>query len=152
MQRTELLGVSMTHRSQRRVLVVSVYLFLVLIAAVGLIFIRNPRSSLVIVFFLVLGIRNWVFGALVPQDTFVAANPMGHTEPEPEVRDRAHFIAFRIAAIYSMLLWLVIILLNDIGQAIPVILAATLVFPLIVMAVTLPQAVVLWTEPDVLVD
>jgi hypothetical protein len=180
MQRTKFLGISMTQRSHRRVLVACVYSFLTaLVVSAGLIHQRNPLlgtdfiAGINTVFVLVFtGISRLAFGALVPQATFPVpadntpnrwkyisiANPLRYTGPgdpderELEVRNRAYFIAFRIAAVYSVLLWPVFLFLNMNVHAIPVSLAASLVFPLIVMALTLPQAVVLWTEPDVVVD
>jgi hypothetical protein len=69
-------------------------------------------------------------------------------ERQLAVRSRAYFRAFQSIAIYTALLWLVIAVISRFRSAIPLDLMALSMFPLLVMAVTLPQAWVLWTEPD----
>lgn len=113
------------------------------------------------------GVSRVVFGQLVEQTTFPLPPQEGPGNGRPEsllayarhpvsagrdlderdlmVRNRAYFYAFRFIAIYSALLWIAYSFVTRISlQA-----AALLLLPLIVMAITLPQAVVLWTEPDV---
>jgi hypothetical protein len=176
MQRTRFLGISMAERSHRRALVVTVYILLTaLIVGVA---IAHGRSPLVTGHFLgdfnfvytvvFLGISWLVFGSLVKQATVPMADatrsewkyisiskPVPYTgagdpdERELAVRNRAYFVSFRLMAAYLLLLWLAYLILNKYAGSISVSLSASLVFPLVVMALTLPQAVVLWTEPDV---
>ncbi|HEX7287587.1 MAG TPA: hypothetical protein VF532_15470 [Candidatus Angelobacter sp.] len=178
MQRTKYLGISMAERSHRRALVACVYIFLAaILVSAGLLHKRNPlpgRNFLGVnlVFGIVYcGISRVAFGALVRQATFPLPvdnpdpwkyisikKPVRYTGPgdpderELAVRNRAYYLAFRIMAIYSLALWPVLLIMEMNTHAVSVNLAATLVFPLIVMALTLPQAVVLWTEADVPVE
>jgi hypothetical protein len=179
MQRTKFLGISMAERSHRRALVAGVYVLLAaFLVGVGVAHHRNPLvaqdfiSGINVVFILVFsGISRLVFGSLVKQATFPVpadnpepwkyisiAKPVPYTGPgdpderELAVRNRSYYFAFRLMALYAVLLWPVFLIMNMNVRSISVSLSATLVFPLIVMALTLPQAVVLWTEPDVPVD
>jgi hypothetical protein len=165
----------MAERSHRRGLVVTVYgLVAALIVGVGLAHGRNPLATgdflgdFNFIFILIFsGISRLAFGSLVRQATVPMANPahnewkyisitkaVPYTGPgdpderELAVRNRAYYVAFRLIAAYLVLLWLVFLILSKYAGSISVSLAASLVFPLLVMALTLPQAVVLWTEPD----
>jgi len=99
-----------------------------------------------------------VFGSLVNQTMVperrgepisLGLAPMRHRdEDEPDerelaVRNAAYFEAYRVLAVYSA--FLVLYSSTSFGAfALPLI-----AMPLLVMALTLPQAVILWTEPDV---
>lgn len=67
-------------------------------------------------------------------------------EREVAVRNAAYFVAFRAMSIYAVILtplaWAT-------RPGIAVLTLHLLAIPLMTMAITLPQAVVLWTEPDV---
>jgi hypothetical protein len=76
----------------------------------------------------------------------------GEDEPderEVAVRNAAYFEAYRVLAMYSIAAWVAwpFIFLLRASTAVQVLLLLTM--PLLAMALTLPQAVVLWTEPDV---
>jgi hypothetical protein len=179
MQRTKFLGISMTRRSRRRALVVSVYVLLAaLIVSVALAHGRNPLLSsdfgggINFVFVVVFtGISRLGFGSLVRQATVPVradsrnqwkyisiTKPVPYTGPgDPDerelvVRNWAYYLSFRLMAAYLLPLWAVILIVNMKAHSISVNLASALLFPLIVMALTLPQAVVLWTEPDAAVE
>ena len=177
MHNTSILGISMVKRSRRRVFVTVVYLLLSALIAL-VIWIRHDLFSgsflstfnlLFIILFT--GISRALFGQMCRQDTFPAAavgdnktvswryNTIFGSYRDPNavedaderqlaVRNRAYFKAFQSIAIYTALLWLVIAVISRFRSAIPLDLMALSVFPLLVMAVTLPQAWVLWTEPD----
>ena len=70
-------------------------------------------------------------------------------EREVEVRNAAYFAAYRVLALYSIAIWLVTQLSFDLSASTAVRVLQLLIMPLLAMALTLPQAVVLWTEPDV---
>ena len=69
-------------------------------------------------------------------------------ERELAVRNAAHYRAFRVAAIYGLVVWLVIASLPTLNGSTAIMLL--LIMPLLAMLWTLPQAIILWTEPDVL--
>jgi hypothetical protein len=70
-------------------------------------------------------------------------------ERELAVRNAAYYEAYRALAFYSVLAWVALAAITE-STASGVILVVQIIFmPVLAMAVTLPQAVVLWTEPDV---
>jgi hypothetical protein len=174
MKETSILGISMTRRSRRRMLVSAVYLLLSLFVIFGVAFRwdnRLPRPGdfwlegniLFVVLFT--GVSRVIFGSLVEQTTFPTPTQEGRGLPlslfaqrrkstdapderDLAVRNRAYFHAFRYIAAYSAILWMVYSALNSLMTQISLSMAALLLFPLIVMATTLPQAVLLWSEPD----
>ena len=179
MQRTKFLGISMAQRSRRRTLVVSIYgLLAALIVGVALAHGRNPLvasdylGGYNLVFILVFsGISRLAFGTLVRQATIPVpadnpnqwkyisiakpvpyAGPGNPDERELAVRNRAYYFSFRLMAAYLLLMWAVFLIVNIKTRSVSVNLTSALLFPLIVMALTLPQAVVLWTEPNVVVE
>jgi hypothetical protein len=176
MKETSIFGISMTRRSRRRMLVLTVYLLLTALVTLGVALKRDNHflrpgdfvSGFNLLFVLLFsGISRSIFGQLVEQTTFptppregpgsalpvslmeYARKPLGSPdERDLEVRNRAYFQAFRIIASYSVVLWLIYLLLNATIAQISLNLATLLLFPLIVMTITLPQAVLLWSEPD----
>lgn len=105
-----------------------------------------------------------VFGRFVPEQTFsvraqsiqtIGLSPNGleklaqGDERERAVRNSAYFLAFKIIAWYAFfyLLLCVFPLVNRAGETARIVAAAAAI-PMVVMLFTLPQAIVLWTEPD----
>jgi hypothetical protein len=176
MKSTSILGISMTRRSRRRMLVAVVYLLLAAFVVFGVVLRHNnnllrPGDFLggfnLLFVILFTGVSRVIFGQMVDQTTFPVPPQEGPgsglpvslleyarkpasapDERDLAVRNRAYFLAFRIIAAYSALLWLVYVALNSWTTQVSVNLAALLLFPLIVMAITLPQAILLWSEPD----
>lgn len=66
-------------------------------------------------------------------------------EREMTVRNAAHFHAFRVIKMFS----LVVVLIVGPGGSKLFPFAAFALFLLLIMTFTLPQAIILWTEPDV---
>jgi hypothetical protein len=65
------------------------------------------------------------------------------------VRNAAYFAAYRGLAVYSIIVWAALPSIFEFSASTALLLLQLLVMPLLAMALTLPQAVVLWTEPDV---
>jgi hypothetical protein len=75
-------------------------------------------------------------------------------EDEPDerdiaVRNSAYFEAYRALAVYSIAVWVASPLFLALKASTAARGLQLLIMPLLAMALTLPQAVVLWTEPDV---
>jgi len=174
MHNTSIFGISMVKRSRRRVFVTVVYLLLTALITLavwrrhGLLrgsVLSNFNLLFVILF---MGISRSLFGQIFRQDTFPAADnrrvswkyisifgsyhdPDGMEDADERqlaVRNRAYFRAFQVTAIYASLLWFAIAGVYSFRDTVSLDLVALFAFPLLVMAVTLPQAWVLWTEPD----
>lgn len=159
MQRTKFLGISMERRSRRRALVTGTYLFLAALMSLVLVrqagrllqpgdFIGGANLVFILVFTVV---SRWVFGSLVRMETVPVPQPGEFAPDERElvVRNRAHFYVFRCIAVYLTLLWMAYAVLNANGIAtISLNVFGLLIFPAVIMAITLPQALILWTEPD----
>jgi hypothetical protein len=163
------LGFPMVRRSNRRLLVATTYAaLLALMAAVIIIFPSGRQMDAVwlCVFPLAYNlVSRAIFGKLVKETvlpevhggelTSLGLAP-GHrrSEDEPDerevaVRNAAYFEAYRALAMYSIAVWVAwpFIFLLSASTAVRVLLLLTV--PLLAMVLTLPQAVVLWTEPDV---
>lgn len=181
-EETEMFGISMASRRNRRVLVVVTYAitaiviacFTVLVRWIGSIPGHSLLKSLLILLaclpiFLIQviipgsGTFRGIFGRFVPEQTFsvrkrtirtlglarsVADEQPQVDERETLVRNAAYFLAFKVIAWYSFIfLFAFLQLLNQEG-----VLARTLAtfaaIPIVVMLFTLPQAIILWTEPN----
>jgi hypothetical protein len=70
-------------------------------------------------------------------------------EREVAVRNAAYFTAYRAVAVYSYLVWMAVSWSCWLGDSAAFLLIQWLVMLLVAMVLTLPPAVVLWTEPDV---
>ena len=162
------LGFSMVRRNNRRVLVAMTYaIFLVLMAAV-IIILPSGRQLNAVWMCLILAynvVSRAILGRLVKDTvlpelrgdglTSLGLSPRsrrGEDEPderEVAVRNAAYFEAYRALAVYSIAIWLASPLLFSLSASTAVRFLLLLIMPLLAMALTLPQAVVLWTEPDV---
>jgi len=176
MKETSILGISMTRRSRRRMLVFTVYLLLAVFVVLGVALHRDNHllrpgdflSGFNLLFVILFtGVSRLIFGRLIEQTTFPVPpqegpgsdrpislfgnvrRPADPDERDMAVRNWAYFQAFRMIAVYSVLLWFAYSFLNAFWMPqVSLNIAALLLFPLIVMATTLPQAVLLWSEPD----
>lgn len=162
------LGFSMVHQNNRRLLVATTYTTLLpLMATVIMIF---PAGRLInaTVMCLILAynlVSRAIFGRLVKDTvlpqlrggemTSLGLSPSRHhSQDEPDerevaLRNTAYFKAYRALAVYSVAVWIASPLFFSLNASIAVRVLLLLTMPLLAMALTLPQAVVLWTEPDV---
>lgn len=156
-----ILGLSMVRRKNRRWLVAVTYA--ALLALILVVTVIRPWSlalnSRVWLLLLCAFVSRGVFGRLVKQTLYtrrwgetislgLAPTPY-RDDDEPDerelaVRNAAYFEAYRVLALYSFLL----VMLTLSGSSAASVLTPV-AMPLLVLALTLPQAVVLWTEPDV---
>jgi hypothetical protein len=167
-QRTKLLGISMASRANRRILVLLTYtLIAALLAYCGTThrrFLRLDSGDWVIV--LVVVVSRWVFGSIIREQTLHEnkrrtvrgmglVSGMSGDEPEPDerelaVRNSAYFHAFRVLAAYSIFLFLFAEFFGPWPfQKFALVGSATM---FLILAWTLPQAIILWKEPDMLVE
>lgn len=162
------LGFSMERRNNRRLLVATTYaIFLVLMATV-IIILPSGRQPNAVWMCLVLAynvVSRAILGRLVKDTVLPELRGGGLTslglapgrrrgEDEPDerevaVRNAAHFEAYRALAVYSIAIWVASPIFISLTASTAVRGLQLLIMPLLAMALTLPQAVVLWTEPDV---
>ena len=166
------LGFSMVRRDSRRRLVVVTYAILLALMAVMMVVpLSAPRmiggrsAGLIWCLILTYNVVSWsIFGRLakdmvLPQIrggeiTSLGLAPRrrsgdGLDERELAVRNAAYFTAYRVVAVYSIIAWMALICSFDLSASIALSLRLWLFIPLLTMVLTLPPAVVLWTEPDV---
>ncbi len=181
-EETELFGISMASRRNRRALVVMTYGltgcviagFLALAHSVGSMPGHSLGKSLLMLLvwlpiFLIQviipgsGTFRGIFGRFVPEQTFslriqairtlglsrsVADEQPQVDERERLVRNAAYFVAFKVIAWYSFIfLFACVPLVNQEGELARAVLTITAI-PIVVMLFTLPQAIILWTEPN----
>ena len=160
---TKFVGIPMTTRRNRRVLVSITYLLLG-IAVVALARVDRPFLSpglwIVIAFAVV---SRGIFGLLIPQESLPVVQKRaiesrlelaisgGHALPKPDerdvtVRNAAYFVAFRAVTMYAFWSWIIGGLLLEIANR-P---APILQVVMIILVFTLPQAILLWNQPDLL--
>ena len=70
-------------------------------------------------------------------------------ERELAVRNLAHLQAFRIIHLYSVLVVIVLFIWHEVSPSTIFRCAAIALLLLALLSFTLPQAIILWTEPDV---
>lgn len=161
MEKDSLFGISMVRRRNRRALVFATYALLLMITAIILTF--HPWVTVWVWFVLVFNLTGGlVFGKLVKQMTFPerstpAVATIGIVDRPPKeslderelsVRNAAYFMAFRILALYSTAFFVSVHYLLLYKATIAPRLILALMIPVLVMVMTLPQAIVLWSEPD----
>ena len=164
------LGFSMVRRDSRRRLVVVTYAILLALMAVMIVVSPSaPRTRAAgVAWCLVLAynVASWsIFGRLakdtvLPQIRGGEITSLGLTprrrradedldERELAVRNAAYYTAYRAVAAYSIVAWMALIYSFELSASTALLLAEWLVMPLLAMVLTLPPAVILWTEPDV---
>ena len=162
------LGFSMVRRNNRRLLVTTTYVVFVVLMATVIVILPSQRLFNAIWMCLVLAynvVNRAILGRLVKDMTLpelrggrmtsLGLSPISHggeddpDEREVAVRNAAHFEAYRALAVYSMLIWLASPLFLSLSGSTAVRVLLLTSMPLLAMVFTLPQAIVLWTEPDV---
>jgi hypothetical protein len=165
------LGFSMVRRDSRRRLVVVTYAILVALMAVMTVVSRSaPRTRVAgfascFAFAIAFNaVSLSIFGKLakdtvLPQIRGSEITTLGLTpqprreddldERELAVRNAAYFKAYRVVAVYSIIAWMALICSFDLSASVALSLRLWLFIPLLTMILTLPPAVILWTEPDV---
>ena len=156
-----IMGISMNRRRNRRWLVTAMYLLIAVLFAVG---VRNhASSSFFVLFFLVIVIINpllfgefffWgkKYGGLLKP--FQNNRELPNDERELAARDRAHYRAYGWILISLFLIlwiddWLPMAARSNMSPAQLLYLTRSLAWGAWVLAMTLPQAILLWTEPDI---
>lgn len=162
----KILGISMAPQKNRRLLVTTTYATLA--ACVLAILIvppwgdRTQAAWLLILPIVDLMLSRAVLGKLVKRAIFPyrkveitslnlsskwdSENP---DERELAIRNGAHYQAFRAVAAYCLFVWCGVLGLRFLSGPNAALLMLLLVTPLLAMLFTLPQAIILWTEPDV---
>jgi len=162
------LGFSTVRRNNRRLLVAVTYAaFLALMGTAIIIVPSRGRDAVVwvcvtLVYSVASGqiLGRFVKDTVLPEIrggemTSLGLTPRRHRgEDEPDerdvaVRNAAYFEAYRALAVYSIIVWATLPLISELSASTALRLLQLLALPLVMMALTLPQAVVLWTEPDV---
>jgi hypothetical protein len=69
-------------------------------------------------------------------------------ERETGERDRIHFLAYRIALKFALMMFLILFVLSDTSFQWMIRLAPVFFFALTMILLGLPQTIILWTEPD----
>ncbi|HUJ32874.1 MAG TPA: hypothetical protein VLY23_16445 [Candidatus Acidoferrum sp.] len=166
MRTREFLGLSMAERSHRRILVMVTYLVLAIL--MGSIIAASANTAVVTLACVILAwniVSGSILGRLVtntsvPQnvrfgeliDLGLVRNPRdadAMDERDVAVRNAACFKAYRVIGIYTLVL---VLLAPGLGTMATVRMFEALLAPLLAMILTLPQAIILWTEPDVPVE
>lgn len=162
-----ILGISMASQKNRRSFVIATYA--ILAAVVAIILTLPPlvgRIRLMWLLFLPLAytvVSYEVFGKLIrPTLGGVRSNELTsldlgsrrRDQDEPDerelaIRNAAHYQAFRAATVYGFILWILILLLWHLRRPTVILLVLLIAMPLLTILLTLPQAIILWTEPDV---
>ena len=173
------LGFSMLQRSSRRRLVAVVYAtLLALVVIISAVWPHAPRVSkgraMAVMAWawgplLAYTVVTWfIFGKLAKDTVLPILHPIRGgeitslglaqessrqqddlDEREVAVRNAAYFTAYRAVAVYSYLVWMAVSWSCWLGDSAAFLLIQWLVMLLVAMVLTLPPAVVLWTEPDV---
>jgi hypothetical protein len=167
----EILGFSMARRGSRRRLVVVTYVILLAFMAVMIVAPRlAPRRRAAgfvsgfafgiafnVVWLVILGklAKDTVLPLIHGGEmTSLGLTPQPRREDDLDerelaVRNAAYFKAYRVVAVYAIIAWMALICSFDLRASIALSLRVWLFIPLLTMALTLPPAVILWTEPDV---
>ncbi len=175
-EQSKFLGISLETRRNRRLIVLAYYALLLLLVAVGIyhkrLFLMSMLAQTVTLGGLFGGIKRG--GMVKPyteranlqadpgelqqlglsgRRTFAALDPLD--ERETAERDHAHFVAYRIFCLTLALCFLGYALAGIASDFTAKLLASNalcLLWFLTVYAYSLPQSVILWTEPDPLPD
>jgi hypothetical protein len=162
------LSFSMVRRNHRRLLVAATYATVLALMAAVILILPSGRQMNAIWMCFVLGynvVSRSIFGRLV-KDTVLPefrggdltslglAPRRNRSEDEPDerevaVRNAAYFKAYRALAVCSIAIWVASPFFFSLSAATAVRVLQLFALPLLAIAMTLPQAVVLWTEPDV---
>ena len=162
-----ILGISMAPQKNRRLLLTVMYAVLLACAAAILVpswAARIPASDVLllsITVYILIEIR--VFPKMLKVSEFgnrtgaMIVHGMKPSSPEMEeidkremaVRNLAHLQAFRLIKLYSVLIVTVLLVWHEASPSTIFRFAAIALLLLALLSFTLPQAIILWTEPDV---
>ncbi len=164
LQECYFLGISMEPRKNRRILVAATYVVILMalttIVIVACLYSGQLSFMLSLVYGVILSLTFQFFGRIVKQTVFpelhigefifLGLTRRRHQTREPDerdlaVRNAAFFTAYRILAIYSFFVFLILLPAFDSGSKLTLLL---LVLPFLLFVPTLPQAVIRWNEPD----
>jgi hypothetical protein len=160
-----LFGISFASRRSRRVLVVATYIVLAGYLSVFCLPMRRWNQVAAQLFAAVLlGVSYLVFGSVVQNLTFVrreAVQGLGLSRPfvygaaapdefEVALRNAAHYKAFRFVAYSSLGLACLVLGLLDNRSRLAGSLVLVTMLSFVAIVLTLPQAIVLWEQPDFL--
>lgn len=175
-QNTAILGINMTPRHNRRVLVSIAYVFLLAITAALSTFDPLQHQNVIWTYLAVMVVSHWIFGALVrpmfPVNSAERSADQDHISPyiprprpdederETALRSDSYVRAYRVITIYSVVLLLFSPLFLPTTSydafhgmsAYKVMALQFFVLSLFVLVFTLPQAMVLWRESDLFVE
>jgi hypothetical protein len=156
-------GISMVSRDRRRWLVVLCYAALSLLILLGFAASSYSARFILVIFAVFLGtcIRLVIFSRLA-KDTVLpmheailglSLNTLWHKsgpdERQVAVRNAAYYRAYRVVAVYLFLIIPVASLMVAGKAALNEVLLGLIAVSFIVLVYTLPQAIILWTEPDI---
>lgn len=166
------LGISLKARSRRRVLVLIT--FALMAASIAVISIQSvPKAANLVGNFTLLVfivVTRGIFGSVVaqqlvplqPEDAGRRIQPLGLSRPiqpldpdliEPDeyeiaVRNDAYFRAYRCVAAFSFVVMIVVVWFFSAPAPIRQFLTFATILTLVAMIFTLPQAIILWQQPD----
>ena len=166
------LGFSMVRRNSRRRLVAVTYEILLALLAATVVYPSLRRliggrsmGPIWFLFAVCFVLSQYIFGKLakdmvLPQLRGGEMTSLGLTpqpgrseadldERELAVRNAAYVTAYRAVAVYSVIAWMALIYSFELSRSIALSLMLWLFIPLLTLILTLPPAVILWTEPDV---
>jgi len=163
-----LLGFSMVNRSNRRLLVATTYAALLVMMAIVIIILPAGRQIDAVWMCGILAynvvsraiLDRLVKDTVLPEIRGGELTSLGLTprrrrgedvpdEREVAVRNAAYFEAYRALAVYSIAIWFASPLFFSFTGTTAIRVIQLRSIPLLAMALTLPQALILWTEPDV---
>jgi membrane protein YdbS with pleckstrin-like domain len=167
LNRAKILGISMAPQKNRRLLMMIMYAVLLAFAAAIIVpswAARVPASDVLlfsITVYILIQIR--VLPKLLKVEEFgsrsgaMIVHGMKPGSPEMEeideremaVRNLAHLQAFRIIHLYSVFIVVVLFVWHEVSPSSIFRFAAIALLLLALQTFTLPQAIILWTEPDV---
>jgi membrane protein YdbS with pleckstrin-like domain len=168
LNKPKILGISMAPQKNRRLLLTVVYAVLLACAAVIIVpswAARIPPSDVLlfsVTVYVLIEIR--VFPKLLKVEEFgersgaMIVHGMKPGSPEMEeideremaVRNLAHLRAFRVIKLYVVLIAITLLVWHEASPSTIFRFAAIALLLLALLTFTLPQAIILWTEPDVL--
>jgi hypothetical protein len=163
----KILGISMAPQKNRRLLVTVMYVPLLAFAAAIIVppWAARVPAGFVLLFSITIYalIQIRVFPKLLKVEEFgdrtgaMIVHGMKPGSPEMEeideremaVRNVAHLQAFRVIHLYSVLIAITLLVWHEVSPSTIFRFAAIALLLLALLTFTLPQAIVLWTEPDV---
>lgn len=168
---TTIAGLSMSSRRNRRLLVVLTYFGIaamtVVLGVSGATHLQSPLWLILVFVIVFSGVSRGLFGAVVPQQTLRDRTPkpsggrfnlrptrewvdVPEDERDVAVRNAAYFYAFRFVTLFALLVWFVVLVFQDPKVHIPSVVLQLLITYLVVLMLTLPQAIMLWNHPDLI--